>query len=215
MAIIPRLAQPRPSVIGRPVSGRSLIEPWPGAAHVRHRAIRVRQCVLEVRQRVGGGVGRRDAGVGEPGVGGQAAVEKDGRLEEVEDVNVRLVGGAVAGQVEGGEAGRVLGELVRPEVPVGLVLRDPVAVRISLCLKGKGRASSARVHVFEQVVAAEWYNEAADVGAVVWRDEGACTHEKSIMALEIADCSVFSPLGSPLVVFGLGSGSYWRLRSQY
>lgn len=127
---------------------------------------------------------------------------------------MRLVGGAVAGQVEGGEAGRVLGELVRPEVPVGLVLRDPVAVGVSLYLKGKGRASSARVHVFEQVVAAEWYDEAADVGVVVWRDEGACT-EINYDPRNCCGCSVFSPLGSPLVVFGLGSGSYWRLRSQY
>lgn len=39
-----------------------------------------------------------------------------------------VVGWSVAGSVEGGKAGSVFGEFVSPEVPVGLVLGDPVAV---------------------------------------------------------------------------------------
>lgn len=127
MAVIPRLAQLRAPIIRRTVPSRRLIEPRPGAPDVRLSPVRIRQRILDVGERVGGAVGRRDAGVGEPGESGQAPVEEDGGLEEVDDVFVRLVARAVAGEVEGREAGRVLGELVRPEIPVGLVLRDPVA----------------------------------------------------------------------------------------
>jgi hypothetical protein len=50
--------------------------------------------------------------VGQPFEGVQAAVVHDDRFEEVEDFFVFGVFGAVAGDVEGGEAGGVFGELV-------------------------------------------------------------------------------------------------------
>ena len=63
---------------------------------------------------------------------------------------------AVARDVEGREAGGVLGELVAPETGVVLLPRDPVGV-----------------HVLQEVVAAKWLEEGADVGAVVGWDECA------------------------------------------
>lgn len=56
--------------------------------------------------------------VGEIGEGG--GVEGD----EV-DVGGAVVGWAVAGSVEGRETGRVFGEFVCPEVPVGSFVGDP------------------------------------------------------------------------------------------
>lgn len=177
MAVIPSLTQPRPPIIQRPDSRRRLVEPRPGASHIRRCSVSLCQRALDVRQRVGRAVRRRDGRVGKPVVGRQAAVEEDGGLEEVNDICVRGVGRAVAGDVEGREAGRVLGELVRPEVPIRLVLGDPVAAREGVSLerwvKGGGEDRDARVHVLQQIVLAKRREEAADVGAVVWRDECA------------------------------------------
>ena len=61
-------------------------------------------------------------------VGGVLLERAGGGLEEVDDLLVLLVAGAVAGNVKGGRAGRVLGELVRPEDVVRLALTDPVLV---------------------------------------------------------------------------------------
>ena len=59
-----------------------------------------------------------DALACQPAPGGQRLEIGDDGLEEVDEVLVLAVQGAVAFDVKGGEAGRVLGELVRPEDPV-------------------------------------------------------------------------------------------------
>lgn len=68
-----------------------------------------------------------------------------------------VVGWSVAGSVEGGEAGGVFGEFVSPEVPVGLVLGDPVARDGVLVLRyggvGRGKESgNLLVHVGEEII---------------------------------------------------------------
>ena len=50
----------------------------------------------------------------------------DGSLEEVNDLLVLLVVGAIASNIESRRASRVLGELVSPEDSVGVTLVDPV-----------------------------------------------------------------------------------------
>lgn len=60
--------------------------------------------------------------------GGVLLERAGGGLEKVDDVLVLLIAGAVAGDIEGGRAGRVLGEFVGPEDVVGLALADPVLV---------------------------------------------------------------------------------------
>ena len=58
--------------------------------------------------------------------GGQVLEEGDGRLEKVNHLLVLPVRGAVALDIEAGEARGVLAELVAPEVLVRLALGDPV-----------------------------------------------------------------------------------------
>ena len=89
----------------------------------------------------------------QPGVGWEAVVEEDRRVEEVDDVLVRYVFGPVAGDVEGAEAGRVLAELVGPELCVGGPLVDPVFV-----------------HPGEQVVAPKVHDEFVHAWTRVGRD---------------------------------------------
>lgn len=97
-----------------------------GAANVWCCAIALGKSSLHIAEGVGGGVGGTDTGGREPAVGWQAAVVEDGGLEEVDEIIV-LRGdiGAIAGRIEGAEAGCVLGEFVGPEFPVGLTLGDP------------------------------------------------------------------------------------------
>ena len=158
MVVIPDLTDIRsPSISAVPSRVRGVI-PGSRAAHIRHRAEPARQRALHILQRVRRHVGRPDPAGREPAERRQALVEQDGRVEEVNGVFVALVLGAVARHVEGGEARGVLAELVRPELGVGSALVDPV-----------------RIHIGQQVVAAEVFNEGVDARAGVrWHgDQGA------------------------------------------
>lgn len=66
------------------------------------------------------------------------------------------VHGTVARDIEGREACSVLAKLVAPEAWIILLEGDPVIV-----------------HVLEQVVAAKWLQESANIRAVVRRDKSA------------------------------------------
>lgn len=112
MEIIPHLRDLRASVIQQARALGRLVVPRARAAHVRRSAVLGFQRCFEVCEGVGGAVGGRDVVLGQPGEGRQAGVVHDRRLEEVDDFLVLAVMRAVAGDVEGGEAGRVLGELV-------------------------------------------------------------------------------------------------------
>jgi hypothetical protein len=153
MEIIPHLAHLRAAIVQRPLAGGRLVVPGPRAADERRGAVLGAQSFFDVRDGVGGGVGGRDAVGGEPLEGVQAAVVEDDGVEEVDDFFVLDVFGAVAGEVEGGEASGVFGEFVLfgnflliscffllggnqsfatygPEVLVRGVLGDPVFVHV-------------------------------------------------------------------------------------
>jgi hypothetical protein len=112
MEIIPHLAHLRAAIIQRPLARGRLVVPRPGAADERRGAVLGAQSFFDVRDGVGCGVGGGDAVSGEPLEGAEAAVVEDYRVEEVDDFFVLDVLGAVAGEVEGGEAGCVFGEFV-------------------------------------------------------------------------------------------------------
>ena len=112
MEIIPHLAHLRAAIIQRPFAGGRLVVPRPGAADERRGAVLCAQSFFDVRDGVGRGVGGGDAVSGEPLEGVEAAVVENYRVEEVDDFGVLDVLGAVAGEVEGGEAGCVFGEFV-------------------------------------------------------------------------------------------------------
>ena len=112
MEVIPHLAHLRAAVIQRPFTGGSLVVPRSRASDERRGAVLGAESGLDVRDGVGCGVGGGDAVSGEPLEGVEAAVVEDYRVEEVDDFFVLDVLGAVAGEVEGGEAGGVLGEFM-------------------------------------------------------------------------------------------------------
>lgn len=112
MEVIPHLAHLRAAVIQRPFTGGSLVVPRSRASDERRGAVLGAESGLDVRDGVGGGVGGRDAVVREPFEGVKTAVVEDDGVEEVDDFLVLHVLRAVAGDVEGGEAGGVFGEFV-------------------------------------------------------------------------------------------------------
>jgi hypothetical protein len=138
----------RHALLGGVVSGAR-------ASHVWHRTRLLGQLALDVAQGVGGAVAGRDLGFLQPAPGREALVVLDCGLEELDDLLVFDVVGSVAGDVKGRVAGRVLGKLVGPEVGVGSSLVDPVSV-----------------HPLDEIVGAKIFEESADIGALVGRDDG-------------------------------------------
>lgn len=112
MEIVPHLRDLRAAVVQRSLARRSLVVSCAGTANVRRSTVFGAQSFLEVREGVGSAVGRNDVVVGEPLEGVQAAVVEDDGLEEVDHLFVLGVLGTVAGNIEGGEAGGMLAELV-------------------------------------------------------------------------------------------------------
>lgn len=112
MEVIPHLAHLRAAIVQRALAGGSLVVPRPGAADERRGAVLGAQSGFDGGHGVGGGVGGGDAVRGEPFEGVEAAVVEDDRVEEVDHFFVLHVLRAVAGEVEGGEAGGVFGEFV-------------------------------------------------------------------------------------------------------
>lgn len=110
--VVPHLRNLCATVVQRSLAMEGLVVARTRAADVRSGAVLCAKSLFEVREGVGGAVGGDDVGVGEPLVGVQTAVVHDDRLEEVDHFFVLDVLGAVAGDVEGGEAGGVLGEFV-------------------------------------------------------------------------------------------------------
>jgi hypothetical protein len=113
----------------------------PRAANVSQRAGLAVDRVLDVRELVRGRVAGHDARAGEEVVRRVHLERADDGLHEVDDVLVLLVAGAVARDVERGRAGRVLRELVLPEVAVRLALRDPVLLHCARASAGVARAA--------------------------------------------------------------------------
>lgn len=127
MHIIPRLGQHGKPIILGALSSLRLVEPRPRTPKVRRGAGLAPQRALDVLKRVAGRVRGPDPSPRQPVVGRIAAEVGHGRGEVVEDVFVFHPLGAVAGEIEGGEAGGVLGELMGPKFVVGSVEVDPVS----------------------------------------------------------------------------------------
>lgn len=156
MAVIPHLTDHRPPTVRtvRPLLRRVIARPT--APDVRDCTVLLGQLTLDITQRVRRLIAGHDPALVQPLPRRQPLVELDGGLEEIDHVLVLDVLGPVAGEIEGGEARRVLAELVAPEVRVRCALVDPV-----------------RVHPVEQVVAAERLEERPDVRALIGRDKRA------------------------------------------
>jgi hypothetical protein len=112
MEIIPHLRDLRAAIVQRPLARCGLVVPRARAAHIRRGAVLGAESFFESGERVRGAVGRDDGGVGEPFEGVEAAVVHYDGFEEVDDFFVFGIFGAVAGDVEGREAGGVFGEFV-------------------------------------------------------------------------------------------------------
>ena len=181
MVIIPNLTDDGPSRVVLTLTSLGGIVPGARAANVRLRAGLLGQGFLNVCERIRGLIARHDFGLVQPLPGRVALVVLDRGLEEIDNVLVLDVVRAIAGDVEGGVASRVLAELVGPEVSVGRALVDPV-----------------RVHPVDQVVAAEGLQERVDRGAVVVGDHGAVGEavgrirrgDRVVLALQVAVLSV-------------------------
>lgn len=174
MFIVPHLAQHRVPVITRPLTRSRGIVARPRAPDERNAAVLLGQRVLEVRVRVGGAVGGDDVLCLQPLVGREALVVFDCGFEEIDDFLVFAVERAVAGHVEGAVARGVLAEFVAPEAGVVLVLWE-FSVGESERVLGADAdlGDPVVVHVFQEVVAAKWLEEGADVGARVGGHGGA------------------------------------------
>lgn len=110
--VIPHLRQLGAAVVRRALTLGSLVVARTGAADVRFGAVLGAQRGFDVAERVSRGVGGCDVVFGEPVEGGQTAVVENDRFEEFDHFFVLGVLRAVAGDVERGEAGGVLGEFV-------------------------------------------------------------------------------------------------------
>jgi hypothetical protein len=110
--VVPHLRHLCAAVVQRSLARCGLVVSCARAANVRRSAVLGAQSFLKVGEGVGCAVGGDDVGIREPLVGVQAAVVEDDGLEEVDYLFVLSVLGAIAGDIEGGEACSVLGELV-------------------------------------------------------------------------------------------------------
>ena len=95
-----------------------------------------------------------------------------GGLEKVDDILVLLVLRAVAGHIEGGCAGRVLGELVAPEVRVWPALIDPILVHLRRRTLGASCSCKQKVRtVIQELEATKLHDKRLDGRPFVrWND---------------------------------------------
>lgn len=154
--VVPHLAQHSVAVISRTFAFSGSIETRARAPDEGNTAMLLGKRLLEVGVRVGGRVGRDNILCLQPLVGGEALVVLDCSFEEVDYLFVLAVQRAVAWRVEGAVAGGVLAKLMAPETRVILILSDPV-----------------RVHVFQEIVAAEGLQKGANVGPFIGRHNSA------------------------------------------
>lgn len=138
VVIIPNFTDNRSAGIIAAMSRLGRIVARARASNVGLRTRLLGQDLLEIRKRISCLVARHDLLFVQPFPGRIAFVILDGSFEEVHHVLMFDILGAVAREVKSREAGRVLAELVGPEIGIGRSLVDPVCV-----------------HPIDQVVAAE------------------------------------------------------------
>jgi len=147
MEIIPHLGDLCTAIVQRPFARGRLVVPGPGAADERRGAVLGLESFLESGQGVSRGVGGGDVVGRKPLKGVEAAVVQDHGLEEVDDFGMADVLGAVARDVERGEAGGVFGELVLCGIWLALLtfgLSGSGGGVCNLRPRGLGLESSAR-----------------------------------------------------------------------
>ena len=131
----------------------------------------------------------------EPLEGRHFLVVLDCCLEEVNDFLVLLVGGAVARGVKGRETGGVFAEFVTPEPWIKLV---------DLGMDEEG----------ETYPALSWF-WAIQYVFMYSKRSAFPNGSRKVPMLGPVYFGTGVPAGVPVVVFGDGMGSYWRVRSQY
>jgi len=137
--VVPHLRDDSVTIIGRTSTSGSGVVSWSRASNVWDGTIALGERSLHITQRVRRGVAWLDACSVQEAKGRKTAVVHDGSFEEFYHLLVLDILWTVARNIESREAGRMLGELVTPEVVVRRALVDPVCV-----------------HVIEQIKLAEW-----------------------------------------------------------
>ena len=154
--IVPNLREDSITVICAVLSRLSGVVTRSSATNKRQTTVLLDESVTDIGVRVGGAVRGRDLRFLQPFKRRETLVVSNSRLKEVDDLLVLAVLRTVAGNVKRRVACGMLGELVAPESRVILILSNPVIV-----------------HVFKQVVLAEWLEESANVGAGVGGDRNS------------------------------------------
>ena len=126
MEVVPSLGDLGSTVVGRACTGSSFVVARTTATDVGQSTVTFGKRILKLANRVGSSVARLDASGVQPTVSWQATVVENGSLEELYDLLMLDVFGAIARHVESGEAGAVLAEFMAPEVAVGGTLIDPI-----------------------------------------------------------------------------------------
>ena len=97
-------------------------------------------------------------------------------LEEINYILMLFVVGAIASHIESGCAGRVFGELVSPEVGIGVTLVDPVLVHYISSRRVNYNYLSTKQSkvrtVIQQRESSELNNEGVDTRTLVGRNGG-------------------------------------------
>jgi hypothetical protein len=155
MEVVPSLGDLSSTIVQRAFTGGSLIVARSTAADVGQSTVSFGKSILELAERIGGSVARRDASCVQPAKGRQAAVVEDGSFEELNDFLVLDVLRAIARHIEGREASSVLAELVFVKLMVWCSLIDPIFV-----------------HPCQEVIFAKCLNEGLNAGTFVSRNDG-------------------------------------------
>lgn len=166
MEVVPDLRDISSAIIHGASTSSSLVVSGTAATNVGQSTVSSGQSILELADGVCGGVARLDAGVVQPAPGRKTAVVEDGGLEELDNLLVLDVFGAVARHIESREASSVLAEFVSPEITDFRVSKK-LTVRASDIPIRSTLVDPVLVHPRKEVVFAERLEESANVGALV------------------------------------------------
>lgn len=118
MEVVPNLRDVSSTIVHRTSTSSGLVVSGTAAANVGQSTVSSGEGILELANGVCGSVARLNASVVQPAPGRKTTVVEDGGLEELDDLLVLDVFGAVARHVEGRKTSSVLAEFVSPEVAV-------------------------------------------------------------------------------------------------
>lgn len=199
MHVVPDLAQNRPaSVAGVAVpASLRLVVPRTTAANVWNGSVHGGERVLNVYEVVSRAIVWCNAVLLQELEGWELLVVSDCCLKEIDDLLVLLILWAIAGNVEGGVAGGVFAELMAPEVGIGASSTLNVSGSVP---KHRNSLSTYCEIQYLFIQASKSYLPKASTNVpMLGPSYGGTT----------------VPFGNPLVVFGEGTGSNCRVKSQY